>query len=232
MNRIEEISNLIDICISRLNLLIHQIKFANYEEFISKLKVYQNKILTNNEIDVDWFNPNFLSVKSTHEELYDLKNLKDIELFNAYIRLRNLNTANPQDQISSSITHYEPLIQSGELKLKKLGFELHNKTEYRIDFINNDNVVVTIVYQRYDPPEVYIKREIDEKYLRLGPMLELAINKTKEIWDNHCGENGHYFNYSSFDYFEELLKSIYVNLNKKETFVEYYNDEINKLYEQ
>ena len=232
MKRKPEILNLIDSYIARVNYLRPQIKWANYNELTIKLKEYQEMLNIKQEVPTKWFSENCINGKSVQGEIFEYLNSIDGELLSISIRLRNLNTTNSYNQISSSTTHYKPFVKNAKYQLEQLGFKPFNQTEYRNEYINLDKIIVSLIYQRYDPPEVYIKRENDEKYLRFGPMLELVVNGSKTIWDKHSGENSQYFNYSKFEYYRELMDSVYEKLNRKEDFVKQYNEEINELYEQ
>lgn len=228
MNRVTEISQLIKDYSQRLLALNSEIKWGYINDLLIKLEAYNNKIILEGKVDEEWWLVNCINEKSVQGEIFEYLMTIDDELFDYSIRLKNLNSKN--NQITSSTTHFKPLIRNSLQKLASVGFSLLDEFEYQVQFMNKDEIIISLLYQRYDPPDVYIKRKIDVKWLRFGPMIEIALYGNHNLWDKYSGEDGKFFNYSLIDYHIALLNLIYPIITENVNFVEFINHKIDKIY--
>ena len=223
MNRSQEIVNLLELYIKIVQELKPEIPWGSDEELLQKFVQYRYKILKEGSPDETWFNSECINSKSIQGEIFEVLNSRNKELQNIGIRLRNLNTINTYDQISSSTTHFEPLAIDSKKYLLEKGFYLIEEGKSILKYVNKD-LKLQIVYQSYDPPEIWISRINDEIFLRLDRTVENYFNKNENIWKKYSADNQKFFNYSKFAYYDELLSLILDKLMKMGDFVETINN--------
>jgi len=108
------------------------------------------------------------------------------------------------DRITNSDTHFKPLVANGKESLKQLGFSLNSENDQKATFTNSEGIVIDIVYQRYDPPEVWIGNIDFKDRVRIDFHTEKYFNQTAEIFRKYSNDQVE-FDYSSFDYYHEFL---------------------------
>lgn len=216
MNRTNEI---IQLCEKHLELSTGLLpKLLNLQRrFRSEIKKYLFYVKRNDLIDEEYFNKyviynNDLIFKLSEE----LKEEKE-ELFQIIVRLWNLHNAN--HQINGSDFHFKYLVENSREPLKRAGFNIKNEQEYKVEYINTDDIIISLVYQRFDPPEVWIRRSEDKGNMRIGSFSEQYFDKELKIFKNYAGQGMRFFNDSSFDYYDEFLKSYLTKIVKLENFV-------------
>jgi len=133
------------------------------------------------------------------------------------------------DRITNSDSHFLPLVNNSRVPLENLGFELTSEDNQKFIFEDKNGVVVQIVYQKYDPPEVWIKRKTDIGSIRLDNSTECFFNSNTPIWKRNLDLNGN-FNYSSFDFFADFLTTYLTELVEKGDFVGEINDWFERSY--
>ncbi len=121
------------------------------------------------------------------------------------------------------------LANNSKVPLENLGFELTAEDNHKFIFEDKNGIVIQIVYQRYDPPEVWIKRETDSESIRLDNFTERFFNSNTPIWKRNLDINGN-FNYSSFDFFADFLTAYLTELVEKGDFVSEINDWFERTY--
>ena len=228
MNRTEETKLLIDKYLNLTNGILANL-FSLKGKFRNRLIRYSIYIHKNKKIDIDYFKKHVIPNEEFRSNLYFDLNKSNAELLAIFIRLWNLHQ-DTGNQISSSINHFNSLTKSSKTSLIALGFELIKEEKYKHSYSKNDGLVVEIVYQKYDPPEVWITKKNHKKSVRLGNMLELYLNGNDIIWQKHSGENNRYFDYSKFDYYYELITSIFDKLLRIENLADDLNKGIEEQY--
>lgn len=222
MNRIQELKNLLEIYINKSKKMNSWIPWSSTKDLTEKLVIYKNEKLTTVQTNEDWFNAEIVNGKSEAGEIFEKLNSKDDELNSIAIRLRNLIANKSGNQISNSNAHYQALLRDAKPKLRKMGYEIVESKGNNEFHKSKNQVELKIMYQRYDPPEVWIKRKQEENYVRIDALLERYIFGNYETWKKHSGENGLYFNYSKFNYYEEVLNTIEEKLANDNNFNEKY----------
>ncbi|MTI41863.1 hypothetical protein [Fulvivirga lutimaris] len=79
------------------------------------------------------------------------------------------------DRITNSDTHFLPLVNNSKEPLSKLGFELISQgpdINDRVIFRDANGIIVQLVYQRFDPPEVWINRDGESGSIRVDQLTE------------------------------------------------------------
>ena len=105
-----------------------------------------------------------------------------------------------------------------------MGYEIVESKENNEFHKIDSQIDLKIVYQRYDPPEVWIKGKQEGNFVRIDALLEKYIFGNQEIWNRHSGKTGLYFNYSKFNYFEEVLSFIEDKIATESNFNKEYNN--------
>jgi len=132
-------------------------------------------------------------------------------------------------RITNSDTHFLPLANNSKIPLRNLGFELTKEANHKFIFENKNGIVIQIVYQRYDPPEVWIKRKVDRGSIRIDNLTERFFDLNTPIWKRNLDINRH-FNYSSFNFFADFLANYLTELVNKGDFVSEINEWVKRTY--
>ena len=69
--------------------------------------------------------------------------------------------------------------------LTNQGFKLFNEEVGKTTFFNESNIYVSIVNQRYDPPEVWIGKRYDKEMIRIDFILECYLTGKTELTGKH-----------------------------------------------
>lgn len=229
MERINEIQNLIDSYIQRIKKLNLNISWAISEELIHKLTLFKTKCLQEQNTNEEWFQTEIVNAKSSAGQIFEKLNSIDDDIRIMGIRIRNLVTNTRGNQIQNSNAHYKPLINHATPQLFELGYLLIESKDNNKFYNPSNQIELSIVYQRYDPPEVWIKKRTDNNYVRIDNLFEKYFLGNNQILDKHSGEDGLYFNYSKFDYFSDLLISIKDRIEQEPNFVNNYRNWIKEI---
>ena len=130
------------------------------------LKEYLRRVKKDNSIDEEFYNTNVISNEDLRINISNELQQKKEELVPIFIRLWNLHQSNGSNQINSSDSHFKYLIENSKTHLTRLGFRIKDEQEGKLEHVNPNGIVISIVYQRYDPPEVWMKRLNDNRSIR------------------------------------------------------------------
>lgn len=178
------------------------------------LKEYLRRVKKDNSIDEEFYNTNVISNEDLRINISNELQQKKEELVPIFIRLWNLHQSNGSNQINSSDSHFKYLIENSKTHLTRLGFRIKDEQEGKLEHVNPNGIVISIVYQRYDPPEVWMKRLNDNRSIRIGSLTEQYFDGELKLYKKYAGLKLRYFNYSSFDYYNEFIE-LYLNKTVK-----------------
>lgn len=217
MDRITEIKSLIEdyIKITHVNFD----KGNNLHDcFINDLSNYYEELQNTHKIDEEYFHK-IIPNEENRQKLFDYLYSINSPLLVKFVRLWNLHQRNGAEQIRNSDFHFRYLVENSIEPLTKLGFRVKEKQDSKIEFIYTNKIIISVVYQRYDSPEVCIKRVIDKSSITLGTYTEKYFDTELKLYHKYAGSNSNYFDYSSFDYYSEFLSNHLGELIKMGDFV-------------
>lgn len=222
MDRYFEVKNLIEDYLE----LTHKDSIKGndlHDCLIIDLTNYYEKLQRTLNIDEDYF---LKIIKNEDNRLELFKYLDSINsnLLAKFVRLWNIHQRNGANQINNSDFHFRYLSENSIEPLARLGFTIKEKQDQKIKFISASKIIISVVYQRYDPPEVWINRENDKSSIPLGTYTEKYFNKDFKLIHKYAGFDANYFDYSSFDYYYEFLFDHLTELIKMGDFVSKIND--------
>lgn len=176
MDRYFEVKNLIEDYLE----LTHKDSIKGndlHDCLIIDLTNYYEKLQRTLNIDEDYF---LKIIKNEDNRLELFKYLDSINsnLLAKFVRLWNIHQRNGANQINNSDFHFRYLSENSIEPLARLGFTIKEKQDQKIKFISASKIIISVVYQRYDPPEVWINRENDKSSIPLGTSQRSILIKT------------------------------------------------------
>mgnify|MGYP000615822530 CR=1 FL=1 len=90
-------------------------------------------------------------------------------------------------------------------RLPEIGYDLIEENESRSEFHNINGLRVIVVDQRYDPPECWIGKVEESKYIRIGFIAEFYLDNKLSILKKYVSNDGLKFNYTEMSYYIDFI---------------------------
>lgn len=104
------------------------------------------------------------------------------------------------------------------------GFKLFNDEDDKKTFFKESSIYVSIVNQRYDPPEVWIGKRYDKEMIRIDFILEYYLTGKTELIGKHIQKRTLDNNENCFDYYSDFIEAYFHKIIKINPFPSSYND--------
>ena len=108
--------------------------------------------------------------------------------------------------------------------LTSQGFKLFNEEDGKKTFIKETNIYVSIVNQRYDPPEVWIGIRYDKEMIRIDFILECYLTGKTELTSKHIQKRSLDNDEYCFDYYSDFMEAYFHQIIKINPFPSSYYD--------
>jgi hypothetical protein len=108
--------------------------------------------------------------------------------------------------------------------LTNQGFKLFNEEVGKTTFFNESNIYVSIVNQRYDPPEVWIGKRYDKEMIRIDFILECYLTGKTELTGKHIQKKTLDNDENCFVYYSDFMEAYFHQIIKINPFPSYYYD--------
>ncbi len=191
-----------------------------HKKFIEKLTAYSMQLKSAEKIDEFQFNRIVSTDGCSSKRLYDYLSAINKSLVEIFLRLYNIHQYTRNTQIDGGSTLFEFLVKNASESLVNLGFSLlPSAREEIVEYINQDGIIIRLVNQRLDPPEVWILRQGFIGNLRIYRELEEYFDPAAIIFNGYASPRWYYFNYASFEYYEAFLKKYLNDLTNLGDFV-------------
>lgn len=205
MDRYQESKDLIDeyinISISNKDLIDDN----QHNLFLERLKAYSQKLNVETEIDTVLFEQIISTDGCSRKWICSYLSVVKDELYEIFLRIYNLHQNSRGSQIVGSSDHYRFLLKNADQPLKDLGFKLlSSKNGRKAAYINKEEIIVQIVNQGLDSPEVWLSRQ--EYPCVTIQEAERYLDAETPLYKKYTYPNWIYFNISSFDYYQEFLE--------------------------